>query len=121
MKTFYDKTKSYILLFTLIVGMSCFYCLSQCYEKKLTGLFTLIFLLKHPNPHKLEGIFNERLRKDLNQFRTVLLGDVTPVLFLHRIAESVLPHLIHLDHRNLPPFDHALASGGSKQHTLVDY
>ena len=41
-----DKTKSYIILFTLVVGMSFFYQhLGQCYEKKLIELYTGNFLL----------------------------------------------------------------------------
>ena len=47
----------------------------------------------------IEDIFNECFRKVLNnQLRSRPLGDVTPVLFLHRMAESVSPpNLIHLD------------------------
>ena len=36
------------------------------YEKKLIGLSTHDFLLWHPNSQKIEGIFNEGLRKVLN-------------------------------------------------------
>ena len=41
---FYGLTKSYILLFTLVDGMSFVYWhLGQCYENKFIGLITHIF------------------------------------------------------------------------------
>ena len=51
------------------------------------------------NLQEIESIFNEGFKKVLNnQLPSLPLGDVTSVLFLRRIAESVSPpNLIPLD------------------------
>ena len=59
------------------------------YEKKLIGLFTHNFLLWHPNSQKIEGILNKGLRKVCTSCFLCSSRRHQPVLFLHRIAESV--------------------------------
>ena len=65
---FYDRTRSNIFLFTLVIGVSFFLLTFRpvLYEKKLIGLFTHNFLLKHKNSQKIEVIFNESLWEVLN-------------------------------------------------------
>ena len=67
------------------------------YEKKLIGLFTHNFLLQQTNSQKIERIFNESLRKVLNNLLPLNLSTTLhEVLFLHRIAESVSPPNLYI-------------------------
>ena len=51
------------------------------YEKKVIGLFTHNFRLLHPNSQKIEGIFNEGLRKVLNNQLKLYLSPTSQKFF----------------------------------------
>ena len=72
--------------------------LHQCNEKKLIGLFTHTFYFVTPEFAASRRHFYRRLQESSKKSSSSdPLGEVTPVLFLHRIAISVSPpNLIHL-------------------------